>query len=365
MTDTLRFGWSGLPRGDFGQGPGGDTGAPRWLCTQIVPTPGTISGIIDDARSAGMRLICNFAGNRNNWTNPGTGANNGQILFDWNKYETQVRLYQGDSKVQGAIDDNTLLPFTCDEPHLKVFDDLSTPGSRIRTIPTSIQNDMGLLLKSVFNNCLTCQRSSADTLNDAGNGLPVPNYTSSFTGTLQVGWTGLDYGMAQWNRSASLSGLSPRAWWNNERARLLAINCGMIPMENWINGGDGRNWDYLNSGTSVGRIQGDSGAPYWLMSPAEIDEHTDGIWDDAKAPCMHGYNYATTSNQISNYLVYMVRPDFVAAFDRRLNKFATRPTFDGFRTPKSGGGGGGGGSSFRQGKGRSRLGTKTGTRKAW
>lgn len=304
MASVLHSGVSGIDLSDFGHAPNGGTSPPIWRCTQISPTTSNVNQIIADAETYDIRLFMNFAGARGNWTNSVGGFN----IYDPAAYESQVRRFENNANVAAAIASRRIINFTVDEPNIPSFG-----GS----IPKSASNAMGLLHKSIWPGCLTAMRMNGTNMTPPPSG----------------GWTGVDYGWTQLNRGFSTGGLTARQYFDNQKALLLAVNCGMVHAINWINGGDGRLWDYLNNGTSSGRIAGDNGSPFWLCSPAEIREAVDACYDDPDGIGFLGYTFCSSSF-VQNFLVYQNRSDFVAARNYQLNKFATRPTFNGFRAAK-------------------------------
>lgn len=319
----LRGMLSGLNVSDLGLGPGNDSSEPIWRFTQITPSLSNIQQIITAAYTYDMVLSVNFAGSRATWCNPGppnADNPNGTLHYDVNKYHANVQQYANVANIQQAINDRKILNFTVDEPFITFFDG---------TISKAEQNEMGLFHKSIWSNCLTVMRSPGNMMTPPPAG----------------GWTGVDYGTAQFNRAASNSGLGPRGWYAQQRDLLAAVGCGMIPAVNWLDGGDGRNWDFLNNGKSSGTVWGPSGSPKFLMSPAEIQAVADGIFDDPLAPGLQGFTHVD-NNFLPAFLQYQNRSDFIAAFDYSLNKLASRPHFNPWPTPKgtTGGGGGGGGA---------------------
>lgn len=297
---------SNVDLSEFGKNPSRTTAEPLWRCTQITPTVATVQSIIDAADLYDMVLLVNFAGARGSWTN--IDPNNGNTIYDPAKYEANVRKYEGNANVLDAITRRRFINFTVDEPQIASF------GGSISKIQA---NEMGLLHRTVFPGCLTAMRTPSTYM------IPPP----------AGGWTGVDYGWAQFNRAAANSPLTPRQWFDNERAQLATVFVGMVPAHNWLDGGDGRNWDFLNTGSSVGRILGQTGTPKWLASPAEIRERADAIFDDPQAFGHVGYAWCTSSFA-ADYQQYQNRSDFVAAFNYALNKLASRTVFTGFRTPK-------------------------------
>lgn len=308
-----------FPTNAWGQGPGRNTGSPIWHWTQITPTPSNVAALAFNAETYDMLIMVNMSGNRNQWCDQ-VGS---FLIYNPGKYETNVRHFTkiSDGGLLSTADYNTVLaaflgtaPFTkrrfiaytVDEPNIATFN-----GSISRVQ----QNEMGLLYKSLFpGGCLTAQRSTGDILNPAPAG----------------GWTGLDYGWVQFNRGDALAGsgasaATRRAMYAAEKAKLLALNLGMVPALNWINGGTG------DSG-----IPGDLDTPskrYWVSSPQELRDTADALYDDADAPCVPMWIYA---GQVvaDSFISIETRADYVAAFDYMLTKFATRPSFAGFRTPK-------------------------------
>lgn len=339
MAVNLPYGLGSMPVTAIGTGPGRDSGAPIYRCSGPIAAldASNVLDLCNRTITYSFLAFVNLAGSRNSWCDVQA---NGSLLFNWSKYEARVRRFTvagGASQaaadaVTAAFAARRFIAYTVDEPYIEAFN-----GS----IPFSVQNDMGLLFKEIWPGCLTSMRSAFEFMQPAPAG----------------GWTGIDYGWAQYNRVAVTSGKTAREWFDYQRAGFLALNCGMVPALNWLNCGDTRNWDYLNNGSSSGTVAGDGGNGRLLCSPDQLREIADAIYDDADAPGMSGYTY-TSSNLGNNFQTYEVRSDYVAAFDYILNKFATRPAFNGFRTAKGapgnpGGGGTGGithvGTSFAAG----------------
>jgi hypothetical protein len=306
---------SGLDQDQFGTGPNGVGVEPLYRATQITPTLSTIESLISDANTYDMLLVLNIAGSRTNWCDPGPptpASPSGTLIYNKDTYQSNCLAFYNNTthfnSIKAATDSRRVILFTCDEPNLAKFN-----GS----ITKKDQNDMGLFHKSFFPNALVAQRTTYAIMNPPPSG----------------GWTGIDYGWSQFNRNAVNSGLTPRAWYKQERDGLASIDLGQIPAFNWLDGGDGRLWDYQNTGTSSGRIPGTSGAGFWLSSPDEIREKADAVFDDGQAIAFLGYTFPDASFE-SSFIPYWIRADYKQARVDALNKLASRVSFGGYRTPK-------------------------------
>jgi hypothetical protein len=328
MAVNLPFGFANFPQSRWGTGPGGDTGAPIYKATQISPTPSNIASMIAAATTNGYTVFANLAGNRDQWTNldPVTNCKN----YDQTLWQNNVRrfttaamspgiglLSQADfDSLTSALASRRLIHYLGDEPNIGQFCD---------TIHQNDVNNWGLFSKSIWPNVLTAVRARASVL----QGLPNPEH---FNGV----WTGVDYSWYQLNKVGVNNGLTRRQTFDNERAASLALDMGLVPAYNWLDGGDGRLWtcDPVNQPGVQCRVAGQSGVGFWLASPAEMQETADAIFDDADAPIFTGYTTPLASSQTDQFQPYEARSDYIAAFDYMLNKFATRPKFNGFRPAK-------------------------------
>jgi hypothetical protein len=128
-----------------------------------------------------------------------------------------------------------------------------------------------------------------------------------------------------------------RAWFNETEAELIALDMGMFASYNLYNAGDGRLWDHdLNPGTADSRIVGTGlGQEPWLVTPDELREMADAIWDHPRIPGFGGYIYAGATSETVPYVQYETRSDYVSALDYFITKCASRNNFTGYRTPKS------------------------------
>lgn len=315
---------------DFGKGPGNlsgyDTAAPRFTSTQIVPSgPAEVQSIIDQALATNTLVFIRLAGSRNKWAPIDA---NGCAQYDENKYRTELRRYlptaQGGELSQATFDQLTqmfaqrkFIAYINDEPNLGVY---------CRSITQQHVNNMGLFHKEIWPGVLTAIRIQAWQITQQ---LPVG---AGFNGV----FTGLDYTWFQHNRAAALNSLTAREDFQEQKRQSALIDTGMIPGMNWPDGGDGRLWDCQNTGSSNCNIPGNEGAPKWLASPQEIRDIADATWDDPDAIAFLWWTstFDCVGNSWCDFDQYEGRSDYVAAFDYALNKFNSRPTFNGFRKAK-------------------------------
>jgi hypothetical protein len=302
----------------FGTGPGGDTGAPIWKSSVYIPTVGNVIAEIAALRAAGMTVFANLADSRNQWTDLNAS---GQRIFNMTKYETQMRRWTvagGASQavadaVALAIADKVFLVYTIDEPNIPLFG-----GS----IPKSVQNDLGLLAKTIWPGAITCMRSSFANMN------PPP------TG----GWTGIDYGWSQAEGPLHVpsNGKTIAQFFASEQAGFATIDVGFIPGFNWQDGGDGRLWNCTNANPAAScRITGLAGtSSRWLASPDELKAAADAAYQ-LNAPAFVFWTYVYSQFQPQQpWLTYQQRADYIAAFDYAINKFNSATPFTGLRSAK-------------------------------
>lgn len=345
---------------DITKGPGGDTAPPLYKAYVYLPQPTNPTAVIaaiDYARANGITIFSNFARARGGWVDvdPVTKCKN----FNWSKYETKVRQFTVAggatallaSKVTGALADRTMVNYVVDEPFLSDF---------CGTMPQSVQNDMGLLHKAIWPGSITCMRSSAQFMEPG----PAP-YTSVVTGGTVSGWGGIDYGWAQFvSQHVPSAGKTPLQFFADERNRLLALNCGVIPGLNTWSGGHYTDlagvpacWDYALNGSSSGLVKGSlaagdpSGTIYacasrpatetrFIANPGLIRLCAQAAVDSpyaAEFPAfMFWSNLGAGSDpvDVAAFTTYHVRSDYTSAYDDSINIGATRLLSNGWRTAK-------------------------------
>lgn len=345
MAVTLPCAMFNLPSSQWDKGPGGDTGTPKWGGTVYVPSLSSVVADIATANTNNTILVTNFAGSRQTWTDDVGGKR----IYNATKYETNVRKWtvaggatsEQATAVTNALASRRMIAYTVDEPFHSTFN-----GS----LPKETQNYLGLLHKSIWPGCITVQRS------DGGSMTPAP----------ASGWTGIDYGWAQFEANHFPSaGKTFSQFYSEQKAALLALNCGMIPGLNFNDGGHYTNsegvnacWDYLNNASSNGLIKGTfsgdmqayppgtgitcgarpASETRFYSSPDWVKRCADIVFNDLDAPlfAMWTYPYATWSQQ-ATWSPLFLRADVVAALDYMLNKFATRASWTGWRTAKGAG----------------------------
>ncbi len=311
------YGMAQLPSTLFGKNPDGTAAVPIWRESHFQPTTNSANLItlLTDAETYDVFLILNLAGSRNSWCDPGP---NNTLIYNPTLYEAQVRRFTvagglsapAFTALSNAFASRRAIGYTVDEPQIAVFGGSITRPDR---------NQMGLLYKSIWPGIITAERSNASGMT------PPP------TG----GWTGLDYGWSVYNRGAAggtPGNVSARSFWQTQKAALKNLDLGMVPASNWPDQGDGRLWDYLNNGTSSGRIAGNN-AGKWVQSPAEIREMADAIFDDPDVMNLNDWTY-DIGPFAANLVQYLTRSDFVAARQYAINKCNSRTAWNGFRVAK-------------------------------
>ncbi len=345
----MKFGMMNLTGSDIGKGPGNDTGAPKWNAGVFLPSRATVVADIAAARTNGMVMFTNFAGARNSWTD----AVGSFRIYNAAKYETNVRYWTvaGGSTaavadaIALALTDKVMIAYTMDEPYHSVFN-----GS----IKTADMNQAGLLHKSIWPGCVTVQRSPGSKMQSPPSG----------TGDQAGGWTGLDYGWAQYEGATGASdGVAPATYFADQKALLSLVNLGMIAGFNIWNGAsiltlDGISpcWDYLNNGVSSGMVRGTttgtttdttpkgsiiqcgqrpSSERRFVASPDWLKHVADVIASDADVPAFVGWTHSYTAwTDYATFNPYYIRADFVSALDYMANLCAARGSDTGWRTIK-------------------------------
>lgn len=342
MVAPLQCGPFGLNPSELGTGPGGDTGTPKWSATRITPTLSTIEQTLADAQTHGVLLFLLLAGARNTFTDNVGGS----LIYNKTKYETNVRKWTvaggataaQAAAVTSALNDRRAIVYAYDEPAHTMFAGSITPEAA---------NSGGLLYKEIWPGCLTCVRIDGEKM--------------LAWGTPSGGWTGFDYGMAQYEGHPQ-SGISMAQYWDTQRSILLSLDLGMVPMINFVDSGlkngtlNGVSacWpcgNYPTQGGASGVLKGSytgtaasgtfyscgnvpSGENRFFPSPDWIRAAADEIFDDPDAIAFVGFSPYSTPSARTDWLALWNQSNFVSANDYMLNKLATRPTFNGFRIAK-------------------------------
>lgn len=343
----MKCGLFNLPPALFGTGPGG-AGLPIWTATVYIPQASSVVSDIAAARANGITLFANLATSRGNWVDvdPVSGCQN----FNLTKYTAKVNSWTVAggattavaNAITSALADRTMIAYVIDEPFLSVF---------CGTIPNQTVNNLGLLHKTNWPGCITCIRASAQFMET-----PLPS----------GGWTGIDYGWAQFvGQHVPSAGESPLAFFNDEKARLAALNCGVIAGLNIWDGGiyndlDGITacWDYANNNVSSGYVKGTlvgglaptgtvwgcgtrpAAETRMIANPELIQRCADVIYNDPDIPAWMGWTHSSSSALGSAAFTalnpYYIRNDFEAAFNHVINVCNSRTAWNGslWRTAK-------------------------------
>lgn len=353
MTAPLPCGPSQLDYTLWPIGPGDDSTVPTWKSTVRSPSPSNALSLIQRARDNGVLLYANLPGARATWTN----TVNGILIFDENKFKGQVDRWTTAgghgapgcsaavaAAITAAITDRVFIVFVIDEWYSARFG-----GS----ITSAKMNEMCLYVKSKWPDALTVIRTgSSRNLNLVTGGQPDP-----LEGVPPGGYTGVDYACAWYTSStarATGSLETPAQFFSRNKTEMDALDIGMSPGFNWVNSPDDRCWDHdQNAGTADRRVWGDNTADQgrvvdcatattnrlWLCPPQGIRDMADAVAANSgylSMPAFQFYIYPDDSAYDGRavYTPYWLRSDYVSALDYLLNKFNTRASFTGFRTPK-------------------------------
>lgn len=340
----LPAGVNGLELSQIGEGPGDDAGSPLWKSGVITPTTGDVVAeavaLINAARNIGMRLFLNFGGAPGQHTDPGP---NGTIIFNEAEYEANVRRYTvagGASVAQAqtiadALADFTVLAYVIDEPAHQKFNGSVTP---------TIVNNISLLHKEIWPGCLTVVRIDGEDI-------------TAF-GTPAGGWTGVDYGVAQYEgHGIGANRRTMTQYFTTQKSILAGLDMGMVPSLNFVDGGikvdlDGiaACWDAQANGgngllkgsytgtAAIGTFFACGTAPSnenrFFPNPDWLRRFADIVSQDPDAPGVIGFSPYGPASVGTFGIPLWNRADMVAALDYYLTKCEQRPTFNGLRTPK-------------------------------
>jgi hypothetical protein len=345
---ALRFGLFAMG-GRVGQGPGGDTGAPRYPIYYTNATPSGINAEIATAAAQGAWLVHIPSGSRGRWTHSDDptalchgpdGTPEGH--FVWDCYEASVRRYVGNSTYANAVDQQKVLLYVADEPQIGTFGNSFSP---------ELLNDAAMLHKEIWgDNAITLVRVLPSILQSGWDGNPPVDYT------------GIDYGWVQYSGFAHRNNETPIQHFESEKAAAAALNIGIVPSLNLWGAGiqhdfDGVTgcWDYRDDNVSNGVVQGSPAANGFtegqqipcatftatlpnssnvVASPNWIRHYADTMFEDPDHPFVLAWTWPTPASGASWGTTYIDRPDYAAALDYAINKFLTRPTANGLRTPK-------------------------------
>jgi cellulose/xylan binding protein with CBM9 domain/fibronectin type III domain protein len=326
----------------IGKGPGGDVGAPRYSVLHGIPsTTSALPSLIARAEAANVHLILNLAHSPPTYTDPAPSQNGHPCMtFNWTKYLAWLDSAAAYPEVGDALARGKASVFVIDEP---------LHPNYCGSITKAMVNQMGLETKARFPRARTMVRAG----------------TNVFSGTVPPGgWTGIDYGMAQYGRyptGATLQGETPSAYFQRQKAALAAVGLGTIPGLNLWDGGGGAQqnscWDYLNTGSSSGRIHGTlqtgvtdghgqaQGEPcsttptgtYWVTSPAVMRETIDAAAADLDFPLFTVWTHVLNNGNTAagaRLQALEARADFVAGLDYMINKGASQQPSNRWRPTK-------------------------------
>lgn len=333
-------GLSSAPTSFLGTGPGGGAAPPFWRELVKIVTPGSIIADLAAADATDSVIFANFAGQRNSWTDPSVApCATTKRQFNQAKYDANVRAFTVAGGATGAQAAATTDGLARRRLIAYTSDDSTVPGVFCPILTPVQRNWMGLLFKSIWPGCITAERQDYTKLSGGGQyGPPVG------------GWTGLDYGWCQYEgpiHTPSAAYGTVTNFFQTQKSQLAGLGLGAILGANWADGGDNTRWDYLNNGSSLGRVEGNAGldgpgfiwtstsAPpsgntRWLIRPQMIRDAADAAVIDLDCPAFNMWGYRTDVLDTD----YFERADFVSACDYMINKFNTRAAWNGWRTPK-------------------------------
>lgn len=315
-----------------------------------IPTPSSIVNDIALAEQLDVMLVLKPAGSVSGYVF--------NKVFDWASYETQVRRFQSIPELRAALQTRRAVFEFFDEPYLTTkFGDPST-------VPPSVLNDLGLLHKSIWPGAVTIARMSSKWFKNGWpningeSGGPPAQYTSRVTGQKTSGWSGIDYGVSQYDPADQNNGTDLATFYANELTTNQSVNVGVVPGVNYIDGGNRvlmsgvqPCWDISDSGTSSGVIVGtvnntlangtflncgDSRIAQLhsvYASPAWREAALNAVFANpallAQAPFFTGYNFAlgVPAVSVAPYTDLQVRQDIIDSMRRMIAKGKTRSTF--------------------------------------
>jgi hypothetical protein len=323
---------------DLGQGPGNDATGPAYgIALGNPPTNWTtLNSYIDQADAQDIILVLSLAGGRQGWTKDTSCAkypNGTGLAYDSATYESKVRRFAGHEKLADAIARHRAVVYLVDEPFRDEY---------CGSLPPARVNNMGRLVKSIWNQAITIVRGPAGLMK-GGWGASGPLDAND--------WDKVDYGWSQYNHAAAVDS-TPVEYFTAEKAELASINLGMIPGLNIWNGGKTGCWDYLDTESSSGRIRGseDKDNPaqmvpcstpantseFYVASPGFMRTVIDAAVADSAAPFFSGWTHIDESSPSSVQVMaqFETRKDFVNSLDYWINTGASRSSWAGWRTPK-------------------------------
>jgi hypothetical protein len=316
-----------------------DTQAP--LYTVVMDnwsTTASINAAIAAADAKNVLLIMLMPGNKASYGDP-----SGSILvYNDTEFRANIDRWAGNATLIDALARRRVLILLIDEPWIAQTVTYYTP---------LVVRNMARYVKTVFPNSLISARMEPNYIRDGWGGqhgtniLPA-NYFDK-----------IDYMWATYRAFRTpTTGMTPLQWVQYSRPFNSAAGYGTIFGSNWWNLGDGRCWDYLNTGASNGRIVGDSGggptpiacatqtaATFWQFSPAEYREMLAAVLSDQPAaptdvaPLWLLWTHAGFDSGLSgapNVRPFEQRSDTVAVLQEIINGGNARSTTFQWRTPK-------------------------------
>lgn len=323
-----------------GSGPGNDSpnASLKWsLWLSFNTSPATIVDEIAKVRAAGGFIWFNFAGPRKQWLPGG--------VYDPSIYQAKVQQYASIPEVAQGVNDGYIGAYLGDE-----FNLFSTYNG---SVSPRDMNDMGLFVKSLWPGILTAVRISAITFQEGWSntdGVTVNQIIAS------GGYTGVDYAVSQYARSAFLKGLTIANWYAQEKSIGDSLNLGILPTLNWLGSGEFLDtpmcWDYANNGTSSGVITGVNGSnpegttfncgdpaidneKFFVASPAQVEKFFQVVTADPAFMAAGFWTHPDDSFSWYNALSPLyTRSDFVGKFTAAVQNGNNRSNGAGWRTAK-------------------------------
>lgn len=325
----------------IGKGPQGTTTPPLYTWAHGIPAnlnQSDLPALLASAKAAGVHLMLNLAHSPGAYTDTSGTCKN----FNQAKYMQLLNAAAVFPEVKAALapdadGQRAASVLVVDEPLATYY---------CGTFPRPKVNEMGLATKALFPGAATIVR--------AGTGV------FSFADIPPGGWTGIDYGIAQYGRfpvGSTIPGELPGAYFTRQTDELAKSGVGVVVGTNiWDGGGsDHTCWDYLATGSSSGRIHGSiatnnnpgvnpgDGEPcatapvgkYYMSYPALIHEIVDAI---AKHPYVSKWPFfgmwTHTKVQpipVATFQGFEARTQFKNEFTYAIQTLGARTKWDGWK----------------------------------
>lgn len=351
-TDTaMLFGVMGHPLDDFPIGPGRINNATyNYNLTMYTPSPSSIAQDIADAKNMGILPLFNLAGARGNYID---NLNTPSATYNESKYFARVDRFRNITALTNALRAGECMIYLTDEANHFQFNG---------TCSAHEVNRMGLYCKWLFGKVPCVLRMHGDFLaNNSGN------WPNSGPRPPTGGWTGVDYGWAQY--SGKDQGETFDEYYSDQITKLKSVGLGVFISLNWIDGGiappsgglpnytfDGVRgcWDYENNGSS-GIVHGTAAdgfadAQEWtcaafpgLRPTGPVDTvmvNVDWLkrWGDVVSQYEDVAGAMLWTNPINawtEYNKFYIRSNWYTGLRYAVGKLYARSAFDGFKVPKS------------------------------